>query len=140
MSLGDDVKKENSPGKLLVVDDDQDVLLLISDILRTEGYEVDATTDSEEALLKLPDGYDMLLTDQQMPGVDGLSLIGHVRVYFPWIACILFTGHATDPKVVQAKNEGTRVFYKPFDVPTVLDWVAYGVSVARIRRMAMQSE
>lgn len=66
--------------KLLVVDDEPDVLRLIKTILQSLGYEVLALTDSEEAARRVDrEKFDGIFVDARMPGMDGFALTRHVR-------------------------------------------------------------
>jgi diguanylate cyclase (GGDEF)-like protein len=71
------------PCRLIVVDDDEWMRVYLASVLRSASYEVDAVDSGEEALRLLRAGsYDILLTDCQMPGMDGLTLCERVRAEF----------------------------------------------------------
>jgi CheY-like chemotaxis protein len=67
-------------GRVLVVDDDEDVRMLLARYLAMEGFDVDHASDVDSALLAIrrlrPD---LVLLDIMMPGRDGLDLLGHLR-------------------------------------------------------------
>ena len=64
-----------SPGKILVVDDDEDSRTLLAHLLKREGYEVDTAIDGQDAVEKLPDdSIDVLLLDVMMPRMDGFAV------------------------------------------------------------------
>src|SRR5437763_11118058 len=67
--------------RLLVVDDEENIVLTISEVLRLEGYEVDVASSGAEAARLLDEGrvYDLILTDLHMGEGDGLSLLEDVR-------------------------------------------------------------
>ena len=66
--------------KALVVEDDPDIVELLVHYLRAEGFAVDALGDGKKALDRLRiEGYDLLVLDLQLPGLDGLSLCAEVR-------------------------------------------------------------
>lgn len=66
--------------RILVVDDDEMVLMALGELLRPEGYEVDAVSSGDEALERLEgEDYDLLLLDIIMPGMDGFELCRKVR-------------------------------------------------------------
>ena len=66
--------------KALVVEDDPDIVELLSHYLRAEGFAVDALGDGRKALDRLRvESYDLLVLDLQLPGLDGLSLCAEVR-------------------------------------------------------------
>lgn len=64
-----------SPGKILVVDDDEDSRTLLAHLLKREGYEVATAVDGQDAVEKLPDAsIDVLLLDVMMPRMDGFAV------------------------------------------------------------------
>jgi diguanylate cyclase (GGDEF)-like protein len=72
------------PCRLMVVDDDEWMRFYLASILRSASYEVDVANSGREALRLLRAGpYDILVTDCQMPGMDGLTLCQRVREEFP---------------------------------------------------------
>jgi DNA-binding response OmpR family regulator len=72
------------PCRLMVVDDDEWMRLYLASILRSASYEVEVADSGKDALRLLRSGYyDILLTDCQMPDMDGLTLCQQVRVEFP---------------------------------------------------------
>lgn len=66
--------------RILVVDDDEMVLIALSELLKPEGYEVQSVASGASALEKLEgDGYDLLMLDIIMPGMDGFELCKKIR-------------------------------------------------------------
>jgi len=79
--------------KILVVDDDARSLKNIAYFLRTEGYEVNEASDGNEAAHLLDeDGFDLVLSDVIMPGLNGLHLLEHTRSVAPEIPVLLMSG------------------------------------------------
>jgi DNA-binding response OmpR family regulator len=71
------------PCRVMVVDDDEWMRIYLASVLKSASYEVDAADSGRSALALLRGGsYDILLTDCQMPGMDGLSLCQRVRDEF----------------------------------------------------------
>src|SRR6476660_4470779 len=67
-------------GRILVVDDEVNARTALTELLRDEGYEVDAAADAFKALGKVADfAPDLVLTDLKMPGMDGIQLLGKIR-------------------------------------------------------------
>jgi signal transduction histidine kinase len=79
--------------RILVVDDQEIICEVIQEQLRSDGHEVDAAGNGEEALEKVRAGcYDLLVTDQAMPGMSGDELAPAVKELCPRTAVILLTG------------------------------------------------
>jgi two-component system response regulator GlrR len=78
---------------ILVVDDDQDACDMLATALGQAGYAVETVTDGFEALAKLEHtAPDLILTDLQMPGMNGLELIQRIHAADPGAPIILMTG------------------------------------------------
>lgn len=93
--------------RILVVDDEANVLKFLVRVLEREGYNVYSAMNGIEALEFLEhDTIDLLLTDIKMDGLDGVSLLQEGRARFPDLAVILLTGHATVESAVIALREG----------------------------------
>ena len=103
-------------GRILVVDDDRTVLDMVSRYLEFLGFEVGLAGNGLEALsLFLQSSFDLVLTDFQMPAMDGLSLARHIKDRSPRTPVILLTG--SDRETVQKKVERgpvDSVIFKPF--------------------------
>ncbi len=78
--MSDSAANTDRQAKILVVDDDPDILLLVSRYLEKEGYRVDTASDTQEAGRMLADGrFGLVVLDLMMPGEDGLSLARSLR-------------------------------------------------------------
>ncbi len=102
---------------ILLVDDDRDLLQLISLRLSAAGYNVHAVTSGEEALARLPVVRPQLvLTDMRMEGMDGMALFERIHAMMPTLPVIILTAHGTIPDAVEATRRGVFGFLtKPFD-------------------------
>jgi DNA-binding NtrC family response regulator len=93
--------------KILVVDDDTDVLEVISDILNQAEYEVDQAKDGREAIQRVEnDFYDLVVTDLNLPQVDGMKVLEYVIDQSPGTMCIIITGYGTIKSSVEAIKKG----------------------------------
>ena len=93
--------------KVLVVDDDVDACELISTVLGQLGFEIDVAADGYEALRKLRSASpDIVLTDLQMPGMNGIELIGALRQMHLRLPVILMTGADTHDLCTSAEAYG----------------------------------
>ncbi|MEM7505676.1 MAG: PAS-domain containing protein [Pseudomonadota bacterium] len=73
-------------GRVLVIDDEPDVLDLIARILRRDGYEVETVSSAEEALSHLPGPFDLIFSDLNMPGMGGRAFLDRLRRDWPELA------------------------------------------------------
>ncbi len=93
--------------KILIVDDNPEVLKLIANILETNEYEVETVSRGESAIKKLESNdYDMVLTDLMMPDVDGMQVLEYVKTRASRTMCIILTGHGTIKSSVKAIKRG----------------------------------
>ena len=131
----------NMPARIVLVDDDPDLLRLVGLRLSAAGYEVEALGSAEAALNALAARRaDLLLTDWRLPGMDGLELFEQVRQRYPAMPVILLTAHGTVPDAVEAVSRGVFGYLvKPFDGKALLDKVAQGLSLAGAGRQAEPS-
>lgn len=105
--------------RLLIVDDDAALLEALTRALelRMPHLRVDTSDSGVIASEKLAEAdYDAVITDIKMPGMDGLSLLAHVREHYPQIPTLLITGHGQHDLAVQALRGGAFDFIqKPVD-------------------------
>ncbi len=102
---------------LLVVDDDADMLRLLTMRLNAAGYKVSTATSAEAALNLLDiERPQLVLSDVRLPGRDGLALFDDIRARHPSLPVILLTAHGTIPDAVEATERGVFTYLtKPFD-------------------------
>jgi two-component system response regulator GlrR len=110
---------------ILLVDDDPDILKLLSLRLTASGYEVQAAESAERALSALAVSRpDLIITDLKMGRMDGLALFTEVRKQAPTLPVIILTAHGTIPDAVTATQRGVFGFQpKPFDGKLLLEQV-----------------
>lgn len=103
--------------RILVVDDDADILHLIGVRLRAMDYEVIETESGEEAIVQFRAQHPRLvITDLRMGGMDGLALFALLQAEAPTIPVIILTAHGSIPEAVSASQRGVFSFLtKPFD-------------------------
>ena len=119
-------------GDLLLVDDDPDLLKLISLRLTSAGYRVRTAESGEAALATIAVTRPALVvTDLRMPGMDGLQLFETIHRQHPAMPVIVLTAHGTIPDAVSATQRGVFGFLtKPFDSQDLLQKVAAAVAVS----------
>ncbi|NHQ86243.1 sigma 54-interacting transcriptional regulator [Iodobacter sp. HSC-16F04] len=118
--------------KILLVDDDPDLLRLVSIRLIAAGYEVEAAASAEAALNALAvQRADLLLCDWKLPGMDGMALFEEVRRRYPALPVIMLTAHGTVPDAIDAISHGMFAYLiKPFDGKALLDKVSQALVLA----------
>ncbi len=85
-------------GSILFVDDEEDIRNMAKDFLSSHGYTVEVCSNGRDALFAIeqnPDGYDLLITDMTMPGMNGKDLSRKVMALRPDLPVILCTGHSS---------------------------------------------
>jgi len=114
--------KETSVGnhkRLLLIDDDPNLILLVKDYLEFRGYEVMTAENGREALEVLErDIPDMIICDVMMPEMDGYSLVNHVREdpRTSWIPVLFLSAKGQSQDRVKGLNTGADVYMvKPFE-------------------------
>jgi two-component system response regulator GlrR len=120
----------SAPGAdVLLVDDDPDLLKLISLRLTSAGYRVRTADSGETALAALAVARPAaVITDMRMPGIDGLQLFDAIHRQHPALPVIILTAHGTIPDAVSATQRGVFGFLtKPFDSQELLQKVATAV-------------
>ncbi|MCB1857895.1 MAG: sigma 54-interacting transcriptional regulator [Gammaproteobacteria bacterium] len=122
-----------SAGRVLLVDDDPDLLHLLSLRLSAAGYETDRAQSGEEAMNRLEvQRPQVVITDLRMGGMDGMALFAAIRRRTPSLPVIILTAHGTIPEAVEAIRQGAFAFLtKPFDG---------GELLTRVREAVGQSE
>jgi two-component system, NtrC family, response regulator GlrR len=110
---------------LLLVDDDADLLKLLSMRLGAAGHRVTSVESAEAALTQLAVARPQLVvSDVRLPGRDGLALFDEIRSRYPALPVILLTAHGTIPDAVEATARGVFSYLtKPFDGKALLDKV-----------------
>lgn len=118
--------------KILVVDDDADLLELLSIRLAAAGYEVETVQNAESALNRLDVSRPQLvITDMQMGGMDGMALFEHIHRTTPTLPVIILTAHGTIPDAVAATQRGVFGYLaKPFDSKTLLAQIAQALRIS----------
>jgi two-component system response regulator GlrR len=116
----------NENPKVLLVDDDKDLLQLIAMRLTAAGYAVTAVESGEAALAALSVSRpQVVVTDLRMQGMDGMALFDAIHRDSPSLPVLILTAHGTIPEAVTATRRGVFSFLtKPFEPKVLLDTVA----------------
>jgi len=107
---------------VMLVDDDRDLLRLLSMRLTAAGYVVAAETSGEEALQRMAQVRpDVMVTDLQMDGMDGMALFDRVHTSYPKLPVLVLTAHGTIPDAFDAANRGVFSYLtKPYNSQVLL--------------------
>jgi len=106
-----------SATRVLIVDDDQDISLMLSALMKKEGIAPVVAYNGETALKLVPDKMpDVMLVDVKMPGIDGMEVLRRVRKMNPQLPVVLITAYAEIRASVEAMRAGAFDYLaKPFD-------------------------
>lgn len=109
-------------GRILVIDDDRSARLLLERVLTRAGHQVQLTDNAADGLAALAaGGIDLLLTDKNLPDVDGLELLRRARESNPGLQVVLMTGFPTAETKSHAQELGVHSYVtKPFGVHDIL--------------------
>jgi DNA-binding NtrC family response regulator len=121
--------------KILLVDDEKDFLDVMSERIEARGMDV-TTADSAEKALKSVEsgGFDAIILDLKMPGMDGLETLKAIKQKNPDLQVILLTGHATVEKGIEAMKLGAMDF---LEKPADLDKLTEIIKKAQARKMVI---
>lgn len=104
--------------RILIVDDEENVLVLFKRVLAKEGYQVECASSAYEALNRLENNsFNLVLTDLKMDGMDGMDLVRKSKAVNPAVPFIMITAYGTIQAAMTAAQEGVENFLvKPIDI------------------------
>jgi DNA-binding response OmpR family regulator len=109
---------ENRPRRILLVDDDTSLLVVLAEQLRDDGYEVATARDGQEALRRLEAGWpDLILLDLMMPRVDGLALARQIKAEADLPIIVLSAIDTADSKARLLDEVAEDYVTKPYHYP-----------------------
>ena len=108
--------------KILVVDDEARILLLLQSLLKAHGYDAATAKDGQQALeLLKSDAFDLVISDLRMSPMDGMTLFREIKVLFPAMPVILLTAYASVETAIEAMKSGAFDYLtKPFKVDEMM--------------------
>ncbi len=114
-----------SPGKILVLDDDSNLLEIIKMRLEASDYDVITVQDEEDALKAVKEqAFDLSIIDLQLKERDGISVMEDVHKITPEIPVIILTAYGSIENAVEAMNKGAFDYMtKPFDSRELLSQI-----------------
>ena len=104
--------------RVLIVDDEKNIVTSLQEILNDEGYEIITAEDGLEALeMVQAEPPDLVLLDIWIPGIDGIEVLQTIKTYHPEIEVLVMSGHGTIDTAVKATKLGAYDFIeKPFSL------------------------
>lgn len=117
--------------KILVVDDESDIRDILSDVLTSEGFEVNTAENGAAALqILLKANYDLLITDLNMPQMDGIELLDRIYEKNMEVKTIIMSGFLSQINTEYAKRRRVSGrISKPFQLDELIATVEDGLEV-----------
>lgn len=108
--------------KVLVVDDEEALRTVLSSELVSEGYDVGAASDGDEAISEMQKlEYDLVLLDIKMPRMNGFEVLKYIKDKHPSTKVVMLTGFADLKNAIESKKLGAEDFVsKPYDLVDLL--------------------
>ena len=121
--------------KILVVDDEPDMIWAITNVLLSENHSVVSVNSGEEALAKVKSiPLDLILLDFRLPGMDGIQILEKVKEIRPELPVIMVTGYGGIEEAVQAIKLGASHYIsKPFDNAQLIETVNKTIQLGNLR-------
>jgi DNA-binding NtrC family response regulator len=124
---------EKIEASVMLVDDEEKFLDVLSDRLEARGLRVNTVTSGEDAIDEVEGkNFDAIIVDLAMPGIDGIETLRRIKEKRPDLEIIMLTGHGTVQSGVEAMKLGAEDFLeKPVDINVLLE----KISEAKHKRM-----
>ncbi len=119
--------------RILVVDDDRDMVETLCEILEMHGWETVRAYDGQAAVgLAVEHSVDVVLMDVRMPRLDGVAALRAIKALRPLTRTVLMTAYASPELLAKAENEGAmRIVRKPVEIPELLGVLDQALQRAR---------
>ena len=127
--------------RILLVEDDKNLSFILKSSLEQMigGYEIEVATNGKEGLEKLAAGrFDVIVSDVEMPVMDGVTMVRQVRERYPDVAIVFITGLTTARDVINGYQSGADFYIKKPFLPEELD--AHIQAVLKVKRSASVPE
>ena len=121
---------------VLLVDDEPNLLHALTRALRQQPYRINTARSAEDAMdILKAHRVDLVVSDENMPGICGTRFLSWVADNFPKVTRIVLTGQPTVPSALRAINEGGvyRYFTKPCDVVELALAIRHGLDIPGTR-------
>jgi diguanylate cyclase (GGDEF)-like protein len=130
------------PVRVLIVDDEEVIRQLLTDVLCDAGYQVETAACGEDAILKLRDNrYDFVITDMMMPGIGGVQVVETVKQLDPETEVIVMTGYASLNTAVECMKLGAADYLtKPVNIDEIRIRLQHMLEKRRLQQVAKEVE
>ena len=127
--------KTTGPGRILVVDDEDIIRVLLTEILTEDGYEIVTAPDGKDAIDILEhEQFDLIISDMVMPGKNGIEVLQAAFRIDPHYQVIMITGYPSVETAVRLVNLGAADYItKPFNVDLIKVTVAKVLEIKKVR-------
>ncbi|PKN64714.1 MAG: DNA-binding response regulator [Deltaproteobacteria bacterium HGW-Deltaproteobacteria-10] len=122
--------------KVLIVDDELNMRLVLAAMLKKEGYAITAAADGLEALQILKaNKMDVVVTDLKMPNLDGMGLLQRITEQYPEVPVIMITAHGTVATAVEALKKGALDYItKPFELDDLKNVISKAIRTSTLNK------
>ncbi|MGK5091597.1 response regulator [Deltaproteobacteria bacterium TL4] len=122
--------------KILVVDDDQDMTLILGEILKELGHKVSTASNAEDAMTLIKtEQYYIVIADIHMPNISGIELLKWVKEFNSMIQVFIMTAHSNKETIVECLSSGaTDYFEKPFRSEDII--LSLHAAIYRVQKWA----
>ena len=127
------VEADKQPARVLLVDDEQDLVDFLSKRLVKRGYDVRAVTNGKAAVAVVAEQtFDVAIVDLKMPVMDGIAVIKAIKAQQPFVETIMLTGHGSHDSALEAGKLLThRYLLKPYDFDELVERIDEAVTARR---------
>jgi two-component system response regulator HydG len=124
----------NNRPKILIVDDEESLVETLQVLLKREGFDTITALSGSEAIDKLNESPDVVLTDIRMPKVSGIDVLAETRSKRPDVPVVLMTAQASLQSAIQAVNQGAFYYVqKPFTNEELIAILRKALDFARVK-------
>src|SRR5690606_33099931 len=120
-----------SKGKVLIVDDQFGIRVLLNEVFQLEGYQTYQAANGPKAIeLAKTHNPDLVLLDIKIPGMDGLEILKKLKEFNPSIQVIIMTAYSEQDLINEALETGALTYFaKPFDINEVKEAVKNYINI-----------
>ncbi len=113
--------------RILVVDDEDDLRMLLDHVVSSAGYDVTTATDGQDAISKIQNNtFDLALLDIQMPHANGIEVLKYIRSNSPTTKAVMLTGYAELKYAMEAREYGAKDFIsKPYKLEEIIKTIEH---------------